>query len=348
MRRPWASGLLLGVLWLASLPLRPLFDPDEGRYAEIPREMVASGDWVTPHLNGLKYFEKPPLQYWATAAALLGVRRARLDRAPVGDAARVPVHAHGLCYSRGASAMPRDTALVAAALLAINPYFVMLGPAQPARPGVHVLPDPGGVRLRAGAARELRQSDDAQLDAADLGARWRWRCSARASSRWCSPAARWCIYMLVSRDASLLRRLHLARGPAIVPGHHRAVVLAGAAAQSRVRAVLLHPRALRALPDESWPGARRALVVLHAPSCCCRCCRVIWNVRHWRLEPAADRRRRVSASSASCSSGARSCCCSSRCRSSKLAVVHPADDAGARRAAGARHGRAGQRAFDAR
>ena len=48
---------------------RPLAHPDEGRYSEISREMAASGDWVTPRLNGIKYFEKPPLQYWASAAA---------------------------------------------------------------------------------------------------------------------------------------------------------------------------------------------------------------------------------------------------------------------------------------
>jgi len=63
-------ALLIAFLWLAMLPLRPLFNPDEGRYAEIPREMLASGDWIVPHLNGLAYIEKPPLQYWATALSL--------------------------------------------------------------------------------------------------------------------------------------------------------------------------------------------------------------------------------------------------------------------------------------
>ena len=59
----------LALLWFLPLERPHLFDPDEGRYAEIPREMVASGDWVTPRLDAIKYFEKPPLGYWATAVA---------------------------------------------------------------------------------------------------------------------------------------------------------------------------------------------------------------------------------------------------------------------------------------
>lgn len=56
-------------MWFWGLGHRPLFNTDEGRYAEIPREMLVTGNWVTPRLDGLRYFEKPPLQYWATAVA---------------------------------------------------------------------------------------------------------------------------------------------------------------------------------------------------------------------------------------------------------------------------------------
>ncbi|MFI5180217.1 MAG: phospholipid carrier-dependent glycosyltransferase [Thermoanaerobaculia bacterium] len=62
------------LLMLLQTGRTPLFEPDEGRYAEIPREMLATGDFVTPRLNGVLYFEKPPLYYWLVAGsmALLG------------------------------------------------------------------------------------------------------------------------------------------------------------------------------------------------------------------------------------------------------------------------------------
>ena len=61
--------LVFCIVWFCNLDYRSLVRPDEGRYAEIAREMAVTGDWVTPRLNGIKYFEKPPLQYWITAAA---------------------------------------------------------------------------------------------------------------------------------------------------------------------------------------------------------------------------------------------------------------------------------------
>ena len=69
LRSAAALWVLAALLWFVPLNTPHLFDPDEGRYAEIPREMVQSGDWVTPRLDGIKYFEKPALQYWATASA---------------------------------------------------------------------------------------------------------------------------------------------------------------------------------------------------------------------------------------------------------------------------------------
>lgn len=67
----WLTLVLIAfaIVWFSTLGARRLLDPDEGRYAEIAREMLVTGDWITPRLNGIKYFEKPPLQYWMTAGA---------------------------------------------------------------------------------------------------------------------------------------------------------------------------------------------------------------------------------------------------------------------------------------
>lgn len=61
--------LLILVVWFEPAGFW-LAEPDETRYAEIPREMLASGDFVTPLLNSVPYLEKPPLFYWANAASL--------------------------------------------------------------------------------------------------------------------------------------------------------------------------------------------------------------------------------------------------------------------------------------
>jgi len=123
----------LGVALLTLLALavgidnmqRPLANPDEGRYSEISREMAASGDWVTPRLNGIQYFEKPPLQYWASAAAftLLGESEftARIYTALSG---LIAILAVGFTARRLAG---NDPALLAIGVLLSSPYFLGMG-----------------------------------------------------------------------------------------------------------------------------------------------------------------------------------------------------------------------------
>ena len=66
----WALLAMAVAFLLVEVGHTPFFEPDESRYAEIPREMLATGDFVAPHLNGYRYYEKPPLHYWAVAASM--------------------------------------------------------------------------------------------------------------------------------------------------------------------------------------------------------------------------------------------------------------------------------------
>lgn len=119
------AAVVLSVVWFGMLGTYRLLDPDEGRYAEIPREMIASGDWVTPHLNGLKYLEKPPLQYWATAIAfsVFGQHEwtARIWTALTGFLGIL------LIGSLGARIYGRNVGLIAAAVQAGSLFYAVLG-----------------------------------------------------------------------------------------------------------------------------------------------------------------------------------------------------------------------------
>lgn len=78
----WSLFAAFALISLYMLGVRTLVPPDEGRYAEMAREMFTSGDWITTRLNGIKYFEKPPLQTWMNALSFavfgLGDWQARL------------------------------------------------------------------------------------------------------------------------------------------------------------------------------------------------------------------------------------------------------------------------------
>ncbi|MCA9112723.1 MAG: glycosyltransferase, partial [Planctomycetaceae bacterium] len=75
---PSVAALLLIMLTAGFLLFQglayPLVEPDEGRYAEIGREMLRSGDWIIPRLHHEPYLDKPPLFYWlcATSFSLFG------------------------------------------------------------------------------------------------------------------------------------------------------------------------------------------------------------------------------------------------------------------------------------
>ena len=130
MRLP-ISRIVLAVLVFAAVAVgidnmeRPLANPDEGRYSEISREMALNGDWVTPRLNGIKYFEKPPLQYWASALSfkLFGPNEytARLYTALAGFATIALV---GFIARR---LWGWDMAVASMIALACSPYFMALG-----------------------------------------------------------------------------------------------------------------------------------------------------------------------------------------------------------------------------
>jgi len=70
-RQPWWLLALTLFTFLFLLGSRSLYEPDEGRYAEIAREMIETGDWLVPHFWYVPHLDKPPLTYWAVAVSIL-------------------------------------------------------------------------------------------------------------------------------------------------------------------------------------------------------------------------------------------------------------------------------------
>ncbi len=199
-------GLIAAVIWCGNLELRKLSLSDEGRYSEIPRYMAHSGDWLTPRLNGIKYFEKPPLQYWATAAAYSAFGEhnwtARLWPALTGLLGVL------LTYLVGARLYGAATGLYSAAVLASSVLYGALA---------HIL------TLDMGLAFFLTMALAGLLLALDPSA------DTKTNRRWMHVAAAGCalavlskgligivlpgavvtLYVLIKRDFHLLRKLHL-------------------------------------------------------------------------------------------------------------------------------------------
>ncbi len=63
----WGVALVAAALFFVGLGHAPFIDPPEGMHAEVAHEMALRGDWVTPHFDGVRYFDKPPLLYWLLA-----------------------------------------------------------------------------------------------------------------------------------------------------------------------------------------------------------------------------------------------------------------------------------------
>ena len=106
--------IFIGVLYLLPIFFRPLMAPDEFRYAEIPREMLETGDFITPRLLSGRYFEKPVLGYWLTAASfsIFGLNAFALRLVPVLSALLTAGLLGWWCLKRS----PRETAFNAVLL----------------------------------------------------------------------------------------------------------------------------------------------------------------------------------------------------------------------------------------
>jgi 4-amino-4-deoxy-L-arabinose transferase-like glycosyltransferase len=212
-RQRWMILALLVLLGLASNAWRQLVQPDEGRYAEIPREMLVSGDYVVPHLNALPYVEKPPLQYWATAAAfaVFGVNdwASRLWNLLLGIAGVVVV------YMAGRRLWSARAGEFAALILMSTPLYMLVGQLN--------LLDMGLTFFLTAALCAFLLAQRAGVRP-DESRRYMLLCWVsvglgflqKGLVAFAVPFIALVAYSLIARDTGIWKRLHLGKGAAIV------------------------------------------------------------------------------------------------------------------------------------
>lgn len=209
--KPLSISLLALVLfvWFGTLDYRNLVRPDEGRYAEIPREMAVSGNWLTPHLNDLKYFEKPALQYWVTAAAykLFGEHHwtARLWSALTGFAGLL------LAWFTARRLWGETAGMYAALVLAGSVLYAIIGHINTLDMGVTFFMFLGlaGFLL---AHREGANDGDNRLWMHVVWAALALSVLSKGLIGMALPGAVLVIYTLIQRDFALWKRLHFLTG----------------------------------------------------------------------------------------------------------------------------------------
>lgn len=203
--------LLYGLLWFGTLNYRHLIPSDEGRYAEMAREMLVTGDWITPRYNGYKYFEKPPLQIWATAAAFqafgIGDWQARLWTALTGFLTI-------LCIGfTGARIYNARAGWLGALVLASSPMWVIAGHFNSLDMGL------SAFLVAALCSLLFAQSSENKT----LSRNWMWACWACMALATLSkgvigiaiPAMVFVVYSISAWDWKIWKRLYLISGIAL-------------------------------------------------------------------------------------------------------------------------------------
>ncbi|MCC6740920.1 MAG: glycosyltransferase family 39 protein [Planctomycetia bacterium] len=123
-KAPWFVLAAAAVLFFWQLGARPLYAPDEGRYALSGREMLESGDWLVPTLTGIPYLDKPPMMFWSSAAGM-----AIFGKNEFGARffiALVALAGVWLAWVLGKEAGGADAGVVTAAVTASSALYVVL------------------------------------------------------------------------------------------------------------------------------------------------------------------------------------------------------------------------------